>query len=46
MRKQSYFFLLLNLLLFYLSAQNINSIQEAMADYDYETALLLISKEE
>lgn len=29
-----------------LSAQNINSIQEAMADYDYETALLLISKEE
>lgn len=29
-----------------LPAQNINSIQEAMANYDYETALMLISKEE
>lgn len=28
-----------------LSAQDINPIQEAMANYDYETALLLISKE-
>src|SRR3712207_6026434 len=28
-----------------LSAQNSPSIQEAMADYDYETALLLIGKE-
>ncbi len=28
-----------------LSAQNINSIQEAMTNYDYETALSLISKE-
>lgn len=28
-----------------LPAQNINSIQEAMANYDYETALLLINQE-
>ena len=28
-----------------LMAQRINHIQEAIADYDYETALILIAKE-
>ena len=35
----------LNICCFALAAQNVQRIQEAMADYDYETALMLIDQE-